>query len=607
MAAIDDDDDMEVNRDEEDDDDDDDSSDDEEEEEVDDSKQEAELVALRDIVQSNPYNYQSHLNYITLSRQYTNLDHLRFAREKMSEIYPLTEQLWLEWIHDEKLLLLATTTEDDHLIQLFERAINDYLSTAIWIEYIQYRIPFFSSLQSIEQMRNLFERALSSCGIHLINGHQLWAAFIETEQAILDGLILNYNANKINNDLKEKLLQHVDFILKLYHRQLAIPLRELNEIYSKDYQEFLQQYKEYLPENYHEKNDLIIKRDFEQAMEFLEKCDRFEKELIQTNRSVDTYQKYIRIEKEPSRIQCLYERAIVDNCLNGDLWISYLDFAEEYISSANLLQTIFERSLRNVPWIAPLWIRYAEYMEWKNLADYSQLKQIYDRALNSDPTNLISFVQIQLAYFQYRRRHYSLNQSESLKEDIRHICEYACDQYQEIFLSSNDPSLFLKYNGQLELFWIHLEIDLFQSIGHARQIWNGRTLMNKSHNQMIANLWKSYYYMELKSGDDKHARKVLYRALNYVSTMDFPMIICDLLLDHEKKYGDIQQLKETEEKLRQVKRKIIPVEKPKPKQQQPNTEKKKQTKKEKKRKNSDSQMDTSKIGIFIESIGFSFV
>ena len=598
MASIDDD--MEVNRDE---DDDDTSDDDDDDEDIDDSKQEAELVVLRDIVQTNPYNYQSHINYITLSRQYTNLDHLRLAREKMSEIYPLTEQLWLEWIHDEKLLLLATTKEDTHLIQLFERAINDYLSVTIWIEYIQYRIPFFSSLQSIEQMRNLFERGLSSCGIHLIDGHQLWAAFIETEQAILDGLILNYNENKSNNDLKEKLHQHVEFILKLYHRELSIPLRDLHDVYSKDYQEFLQQYKEYLPGNYHEKYDLIVKQDFEHAMEFLEKCEKFEKELIQTNRNVGTYKKYIQSEKEPSRIQCLYERAIVDNCLDGDLWLSYIDFAEEYISSPVLLQTIFERSLRNVPWIAILWIRYGEYMEWKNLADYSQLKQIYDRALNSDPTNLISFVQIQLAYLQYRRRHFlDQSSSDSLKEEIRHICEYACDQYQEFFLSSNDPNLFLKYNGQLELFWIHLEIDSFKSIEHARQIWNGRTLMNKTHNQMLSNLWKNYYYMELNFGDEKHARKVLYRALNYVSTMDFPMIICDLLLDHEKKYGNIQQLKETEEKLRQVKRKIIPLQKPK-RQQQSNTKNKKQPKsKEKTRKKSDSQMDTSKIRISIESI-----
>jgi hypothetical protein len=608
---------MDVNKDEDDDDDETSSdSSSSSEEEIDDSKQEAELTALRDIVQSNPYNYQAHIDYITLARQYTNLDHLRFARQTMSEIYPLTSQLWLDWIRDEKLLLIANIEENKDFIQLFERAIKDYLSVMIWIEYVQYRIPYYASLQSIEHLRNLFERGLSSCGVHLTDGSLLWAAYIETEKAILDGIRLNSNQN--NNDLKEKIFQHVEFILKLYHRQLSIPLRDMKNIYSKDYHEFCEEYKEYLPVNYHEQYDLILKQDFEHAFELLKQCEKFEQELDQTNRSVLTYRKYIQFEKEPARIQCLYERAIgkqvfsirkieilhlilVDNCLDGDLWLSYLDFTEEYISSTTILQTIFERSLRNCPWVSTLWIRYAEHMELTKLADHSQLKQIYDRALNSDPTNLISFVDIQLAYFQYRRRHYeeqatiSSTQLDSLKEEIRHICEYACDQYQELFSSIN-PNLFLKYNAQLELFWIHLELKSFHSIEHARKIWNGRTLMTKTHNQLISNLWKNYYYMELNYADDKHARKVLYRALNHIQTMDYPLIICEILLEHEKKYGNIQQLKETKDRLREVKRKIIPVEKPKRQQQQQANAKKGKQKnvKEKPIKASNNQMDTSK-------------
>ena len=281
-----------------------------EEEEIDDSKQEAELTASRDIVQSNPYNYQAHIDYITLARKYTNLDHLRFARQTMSEIYPLTSQLWLDWIEDEKLLLMANTEENKDLIQLFERATGDYLSVMIWIEYVQYRIPFYASPQSIDHLRNLFERGLSSCGVHLTDGSLLWAAYIETEKAVLDGIRLNYNQNKTDNDSKEKVLQNVEYVLKLYQRQLSIPLRDMKNIYEKDYQEFCQEYKEYLPPNYHEQYDSILKRDFQRALEQLEKCEKFESELEETSRSVVTYRKYIEFEKEPARIQCLYERAI---------------------------------------------------------------------------------------------------------------------------------------------------------------------------------------------------------------------------------------------------------------------------------------------------------
>ncbi|CAF1246998.1 unnamed protein product [Rotaria magnacalcarata] len=587
------------------------TSEDSTDEQIDDSKQEAELVVLRDAVKSSPYNYQAHIDYINLARQYTNLEHLRFARQTMSELFPLTQQLWLDWIHDETLLLVSNSEEKTEFIQLFERAINDYLSVMIWIEYVQYRIPYYVSLNSMEELRNLFERGLSSCALHLTEGSLLWAAYIETEKAILEGILLNYQTN-VNNDLKEKIAQHVEYILTLYRRELSIPLRGMDTVYYTDYNEFCQQYKEYLPTNYNEKYDLTLKNDFDRAIQRLKECEKFEQELEDTKRSVATYRKYIESEKEPTRIQCLYERAIVDNCLDGDLWLSYLDFAEEYLSSTNILQSIFERALRNCPWVATLWIRYAEYMEFNKTIDHSELKKIYDRALNSDPTNFVSFVDLQLAYIQYRRRHYDQEllsnnneQCELLKEEIRHICEYACDQYQALFSLSKDPNLFLKYNGKIELYWIHLETKSFNSIEHARQIWNGRILMNNSHNEMISNLWRIYYYMEIQYGDEKRARKVLYRALNHVQTMDYALIICDILLEHEKKYGTIQQLKETNDKLKQIKSKIIPIEKPKRQQQQqqqkpPNKNNKKQIDKGKQKeikqkpaKISENKMDTT--------------
>ena len=295
---------------------------------------------------------------------------------------------------------------------------------------------------------------------------------------------------------------------------------------------------------------------------------------------------------------------LVDHCLDGDLWLAYIDFAEEHITSLAGLRSIFERALRNCPWIAPLWIRYAEYIESSKTVDHSQMKSIFNRALNSDPSNLISFVDLNLAYLHYRRRHYQdqlqgdrIDECETLKEEIRSACENACDQYQELFLSSADPKLFLKYNGQLELFWIHLEVKSFHSIDRARQIWNGRTLLSKSHNQLISNLWKNYYFTEIHYGDEKHARKVLYRALNHIQNIDYPLSICDLLLDHENKFGTIEQLKETKEKLRQVKKKLTPQEKPK--REKPGNAaaaKKKPTPKakEKPTKASHEQMETSK-------------
>ena len=123
-------------------------------------------------------------------------------------------------------------------------------------------------------------------------------------------LLLNYHQNNTNHDLKEKIYQHVDYILKLYRRQLSIPLRGIDSVYYNEYNEFCQQYKEFLPLNYTQEYDLIIKNNFDQAFQYLKQCEKFEQELNDKERNVAIYRKYIQFEKEPTRIQCLYERAI---------------------------------------------------------------------------------------------------------------------------------------------------------------------------------------------------------------------------------------------------------------------------------------------------------
>ena len=290
---------MDINREED---------DDEEDEDDDDEKQEAALVVLREAVKSNPYNYQGYVDYITLARAYGNLEHLRFARQSMSEIYPLTEQLWLDWLRDEQQLAGSSADRQKELTDLFERATSDYLSVMIWIEYVQYRISIDLSANAIEELRNLFERALSSCGVHLTDGDLLWAAFIEVEKAKLMALVYNYSQNP-QDESKEKVLQQVDFILQLYRRQLSIPLRKMTSVYN-EYNEFCQEYKQYLPANYAEQYDLALKRDYDRAVQQLAEYEKLEKELETNQRSLITYRKYIQAEQELARLQCLYERAI---------------------------------------------------------------------------------------------------------------------------------------------------------------------------------------------------------------------------------------------------------------------------------------------------------
>ncbi|CAF0855063.1 unnamed protein product [Didymodactylos carnosus] len=59
----------------------------------DDQQQAAELEKMKQTITENTWNYQFYLNYITSSKKYNNLKHIHYNRQKMSDLFPLIEQL----------------------------------------------------------------------------------------------------------------------------------------------------------------------------------------------------------------------------------------------------------------------------------------------------------------------------------------------------------------------------------------------------------------------------------------------------------------------------------------------------------------------------------
>lgn len=68
----------------------DDDDDDEKEEEIE-HKDEEKLKFLKESIEQNKFAYQNYVDLIQLLRTYGDLDNLRVYREKMSEVFPLTE------------------------------------------------------------------------------------------------------------------------------------------------------------------------------------------------------------------------------------------------------------------------------------------------------------------------------------------------------------------------------------------------------------------------------------------------------------------------------------------------------------------------------------
>ncbi|EEC11125.1 conserved hypothetical protein, partial [Ixodes scapularis] len=149
-----------------------------------DTEEEKHILELEDKIKSNPFHYDSHMEFIGYLRKTGNLDKLREAREAMAKIFPLTPELWLDWIKDES-KLCESDEDKERVILLFERAVKDYLSVALWLEYAQFSIGLMGSEGGLDRVRSVFERAITGAGLHVSQGALLWEAYREFEAVLL--------------------------------------------------------------------------------------------------------------------------------------------------------------------------------------------------------------------------------------------------------------------------------------------------------------------------------------------------------------------------------------------------------------------------------------
>uniref|UniRef100_A0AAY5EE78 RRM domain-containing protein n=1 Tax=Electrophorus electricus TaxID=8005 RepID=A0AAY5EE78_ELEEL len=138
----------------------------------------------------NAFDYNCHVDLIKLLRQEGKLHRLRKARQKMSELFPLTEEIWLDWLKDEIGLTEGEEAEREKIYDLFEKAVKDYICPDIWLEYAQYSIGGMGASGGMDRARAIFERALTAVGLHMTKGAALWEAYREFEIAILSTLQL---------------------------------------------------------------------------------------------------------------------------------------------------------------------------------------------------------------------------------------------------------------------------------------------------------------------------------------------------------------------------------------------------------------------------------
>ncbi|XP_019956539.2 squamous cell carcinoma antigen recognized by T-cells 3 [Paralichthys olivaceus] len=501
----------------------DDSDDDEDDSSEDEKENEAEIQRLEEQLSINAFDYNCHVDLIKLLRQEGELIRLRKARQKMSELFPLTEEIWLDWLKDE-IRLTEEESNREMVYELFERAIKDYICPDIWLEYAQYSIGGMGSPGGIDKVRAIFERAVTAVGLHMTKGHTVWEAYREFENAILS--TVQPPPGRIPSREEQELLNtQLQRIHTLFRRQLAIPLMDMEATHA-EYDEWsehgvpetaMNQYKKALLQ-------METRRSFEESL------------LVAEPPKMTEYQTYIDFELkegDPARIQITFERTLAENCLVPDIWAKYTTYLDRQLKIKDMVLPSHERAVRNCPWTMGLWKSYVLALE-RHGADHQIVSDVFEKALNAGFIQATDYVEIWQAYLDYLRRRVDFSKESSKElEELRgafsRSLDYIKQDVEERFGESGDPSCIIMQ------IWARIEALHCKNMQKARELWD--SIMTKG-NAKYANMWLEYYNLERSYGDPAHCRKALHRAVQ--CTSDYPEHVCEVLLTFERVEGSLE-------------------------------------------------------------------
>ena len=515
-----------------------DDSDDDSENESENDGVEGNVVSDEPDVIPAPFDYNGHVERIKRLRAKKDHVRLQSAREAMLSNFPLSPQLWLDWIADERKKTSSFTQEGRAaIVDLFDKAVQDYLSVDVWMEYVHFTIEYMTEPEgSIEKVRTVFERALMAAGLHVPKGILLWESYREFEMIILRAMIPNSEGESA--ELSEQLKR----VANLFKRQLSVPLLNMEKTFT-EFEEWLREHTEKWKSASGKLESALVEKSnvelaYRKALDRLHQIQPYEDVLASCEESmkVNHYKEYLKFEhslEDPVRLLCLFERALTDCPLDAPLWLQYVEFSDGMGSGDKTLQ-LCQRSVRNCPWFSLLWRQYLRCME-KCSKPHEEMKGILEEALKSGMQTAEDYRNMWLEYCSYfcRRIDWGTKEEGPLLLELRETVRSACEHLEQYFGNDGDPAC------QLLRFLATVDAVHSRKMEEARKTWND--ILYKGHKSSAAS-WLQYIHLEMAYGDSKHLRKLFPRALQ--STRDWPESIAEEWLSFERVEGSLESYEE---------------------------------------------------------------
>jgi DNA-directed RNA polymerase specialized sigma24 family protein len=427
------------------------------------SKEQLEIMEQK--IAANPYQYETHLEFIQALRKNADINALHKAREHFSQYFPISQDQWLLWLQDEE--SIASTDEEIAKVKsLYERAFQDYQLPKVWEQYCEFMLKHFTSDR--KEIESVFERAVTTAGAHMIDGSVLWSLYRNYE--------LKFNEH--------------DKVRELFRQQLAIPSLVLTNIWE-EYEKF-------------ETNSAEAEKTapiFQESGKKLEQRLGIEEQLIEAiankTESEEIWKTYLDlvIEQDPKDLVVqLFERAVQEQCLSERLWNRYIRYLQDNNTPAQDMLTVYNNASRNCSWSSALWCGFLEYMELCQ-CDAQWIESSFQRALSSMQAVASDYAAVFVAHCSYIMR-----SKKDDKEAIRSAFVSAFEYITQYFREGDRQC-------SLERLWAYVEAHRFKDVERARDIY--KNIMARFPSEPA--LWFNYIQFERDNGATNDQIRNIYR------------------------------------------------------------------------------------------------
>ena len=330
--------------------------------EDDDDDEEEHAIQLANVANAAPRNYEAHVAAVQALRSCGALVELRESRDLFSHEFPLTAEMWSEWIQDEVAAQGSTKSAKLSIAKLYSRAVADYYSPTLWVERISHEMDMQEQgIVDTERVRHVYEAGLAVAGYDIRHAGKLWELCYAFESKLLTSSPPASSSSSPTSSSSTTITTTttplVDYVQGLLQRQMNIPMDGSEEVM----QELEIQMEQ---SNTRESTTSIrqFRRSHAQALSRRHAREQWE-DMTKSAKLEDKehrWLQYLDFENRSTSIDqvvvALYERALNECCLSPRIWTDYCNFVARMAPiDHEHLANVRYRAIRNITYLGELW------------------------------------------------------------------------------------------------------------------------------------------------------------------------------------------------------------------------------------------------------------